>query len=369
MTRIERVQVALAGGRPDRVPRGEFELEPGLAAALVAGEKAGTSAGAGDLSFSWRTDAASPGNTTRRNPGAGFQLEVAARELLGMDLLAITPVAPVVELGNDGYRDAWGCRYADRGNLKLPLAPAIPDLGAATGYNLPDPASFDLQAIRRWREETDFFILAFVDGPFQGTGRLLDFTEFLLAAAAGEAAIGKLAAAVVDFNIELARLCREAGAHGIIIGDDIAYGRGTYIRPDLWRELFLPHLRRQVEGIKELGLPILYHSDGNLHSVLPDLAGLPLDGLQGLEPAAGMDIGAVKREYGEGLCLMGNFDLDLLVTGNPDTITTAVLSLLDVAAPGGGYIFSTACGILNASLPPENVLALYRAVDKYGIYR
>ncbi|MDN5361637.1 MAG: uroporphyrinogen decarboxylase [Moorella sp. (in: firmicutes)] len=338
MTHIERVQVALAGGRPDRVPRGEFELEPGLVAVLLG-----------------------------RAPD--FQSEVAARELLGMDLLAITPAAPVAEAGSGSYRDAWGCRYANRGNLKVPLAPAIPAIRVAADYTLPDPVSFNLQAIRRWREETDFFVLAFIDGPFQGTGRLLDFTEFLLAAAAGEKAIGKLAAAVVDFNIKLARLCRQAGAHGIIIGDDIAYGRGTYIRPDLWRELFLPLLRCQVEGIKEMGLPVLYHSDGNLQAVLPDLAGLPLDGLQGLEPAAGMDIGAVKREYGERWCLMGNFDLDLLVTGNPDTITAAARSLLDVAAPGGGYIFSTACGILNASLPPENVLALYRAVDKYGIYR
>ncbi|MGI9860521.1 uroporphyrinogen decarboxylase family protein [Moorella naiadis] len=369
MTHIERVRVALAGGRPDRVPRGEFALEPGLVAALVRREKAGTAAGAGDLSSSWRTDAAFPGHTTRRNPGASFQSEIAARELLGMDLLAVTPAAPVAEQGSDSYQDAWGCRYTNRGKLKVFLAPAIPDIGAAAGYTLPDPASFDLQAIRRWREETDFFVLAFVDGPFQGTGRLFDFTEFLLAAAAREGVIKELAAAVADFNLELARLCRQAGAHGIIIGDDIAYDRGTYIRPDLWRELFLPLLRCQVEGLKEMDLPVLYHSDGNLQAVLPDLAGLPLDGLQGLEPAAGMDIGAVKREYGEKLCLMGNFDLDLLVTGNPDTITAAVHSLLDVAAPGGGYIFSTACGILHASLPPENVLALYRAVDEYGRYQ
>ncbi|MDN5344068.1 MAG: uroporphyrinogen decarboxylase [Clostridia bacterium] len=344
MTHIERVQAALAGGRPDRVPRGEFELEPGLVATLLGLE--GTDASTSD-----------------------FYLEVAARELLGMDLLAVTPAAPVEELGSGSYRDAWGCRYHNGGRLRAPLAPAIPDIGAAAEYILPDPASFDLQAIRRWREETDFFILAFVDGPFQGTGKLFDFTDFLLAVAGRMGVITDLARAIVDFNLELARLCCQAGAHGIIIGDDIAYDRGTYIRPDLWRENFLPHLRRLVEGIKEMGLPVLYHSDGNLRAVLPDLAALPLDGIQGLEPAAGMDIGAVKREYGERLCLMGNFDLDLLVTGNPDTITAAVRSLLDVAAPGGGYIFSTACGILNASLPLENVLALYRAVEQYGSYQ
>ncbi|WP_338827062.1 uroporphyrinogen decarboxylase family protein [Neomoorella thermoacetica] len=339
MNHVERVQVTLARGRADRVPRGEFAIEPGLVAALLG----------------------------REGP-VGFSEEAAARELLGMDLLALTPGAPLEEQGDGSYRDVWGCRYQKRGGLTVLQAPAIQDIQSAAGYTLPDPGTFDLEAIRRWREETDFFVMAFVDGPFQGTGRLFDFTTFLLATAAREEAVEELAAAVVDFNLELARLCRQAGAHAIIIGDDIAYGQGTYIRPDIWRELFLPLLRHQVEGIKALGLPVIYHSDGNLKALLPDLAALALDGLQGLEPTAGMDIGTIKKEYGEKLCLMGNFDLDLLVSGDPETITAAAERLLAEAAPGGGYIFSTACGILNASLPPENVRALYRAVADGGVY-
>ncbi|CEP69160.1 Uroporphyrinogen decarboxylase (URO-D) [Moorella glycerini] len=339
MNHVERVQVALARGRPDRVPAGEFELEPGLVAALLG----------------------------REGP-AGFAEEVAARELLGMDLLAVTPQAPLKEEGNDCYQDIWGRRLRRQRGLTTVQAPAIPAVKEAASYRLPDASAFDLRSLRRWREETDFFIFAFVDGPFQGTNKLFDFTDFLLAVAGREGAISDLAAAVVDFNLELARLCVQAGAHGLLIGDDIAYERGTYIHPDLWREIFLPLLRRQVEAIKAMGVPVLYHSDGNLQAILPDLAALPLDGIQCLEPAAGMDIGAIKKKYGGCLCLMGNFDLNLLATGTPETITAAVEQLLLAAAPGGGYIFSTSSGILGADLPPRNVLALYQAVAKYGAY-
>nr|WP_277998730.1 uroporphyrinogen decarboxylase family protein [Moorella sulfitireducens] len=286
-----------------------------------------------------------------------------------MDLLAVTPRAPLKDEGNDCYRDAWGRRLQWRGGLVTVETPAIADLREAAGYRLPPACTFDLLPIKRWREETDFFVFAFVDGPFQGTGKLFDFTGFLLAVATGKRAVAELAAAVVDFNIELARLCVQAGAHALIIGDDIAYERGTYIRPALWRETFLPLLQRQVEAIKAMGVPVLYHSDGNLQAVLPDLASIPLDGIQGLEPGAGMDIGAIKKEYGGRLCLMGNFDLNLLATGTPETITAAARQLLLAASPGGGYIFSTSGGILSAGLPPENVLALYRATAEYGVYR
>lgn len=339
MNHVERVQVALSRGRPDRVPAGEFELEPGLVTVLLG----------------------------REGP-VGFAAEVAAREFLGMDLLAVTPRAPLKEEGNDCFRDVWGRRLRRQGGFTTVQAPAIPAIKEAASYRLPDANAFDLLLLRRWREETDFFVFAFVDGPFQGTGKLFDFTDFLLAVAGREGAISDLAAAVVDFNVELARLCVQAGAHALIIGDDIAYERGTYIRPALWREIFLPLLRRQVEAIKAMGVPVLYHSDGNLQAILPDLAALPLDGIQCLEPAAGMDIGTIKKEYGGRLCLMGNFDLNLLASGTPETITAAVEQLLLAAAPGGGYIFSTSSGILSADLPPQNVLALYRAVAEYGVY-
>ncbi|NLW07184.1 MAG: hypothetical protein GX039_04295 [Clostridia bacterium] len=341
MNKVERVLTALARGQADRVPRGEFEIEPGLVAALVGCQ-------GGKVSFAE---------------------EVAARELLAMDLLALAPQAVLREQGNGLYRDNWGRLLSKQGRLTTVQAAAIPDISAASAYRLPATASFNFEHIRRWREETDFFVFAFIDGPFQGTGQLFDFTTFLLALANRSEVINDLAAAVTELNLELARICHQAGAHAIIIGDDVAYRRGTYIHPDQWRALFLPHLRRLVEGLKRQDLPVLYHSDGNLNPILPDLASLPLDGLQCLEPAAGMDIGAVKQEYGQRLCLMGNFDLELLATGSPETINAAVNRLLAVAAPGGGYIFSTSSGVLNADLPLANVLALYQAVAAAGNYQ
>jgi len=369
MNHIERVQVALAGGRPDRVPAGEFEIAPALVAALLgkAAERDGDARGSGVQPGT--AGSGSGGIADFQSPASDLQLEAAARELLAMDLLAVTPAAPRRDEGGGCFRDAWGRLLQQQRGLTAVRAPAITDLAAAPSYRFPDAAGFDLSPLRRWREETDFFVFAFIDGPFQAVGKLFDFTDFLLAVAGREEAIKELAAAAVACNLELARRCREAGAHGFVIGDDIAYERGTYIHPDLWREVFLPFLRREAEGLQALGLPVLYHSDGNLKAVLPDLAVLPLAGLQCLEPAAGMDIGALKQEYGGRWCLMGNFDLDLLAAGTPEEVAAAARQLLQVAAPGGGYIFSTSGCILGAGLPVANVLALYRTVAEWGVYQ
>ncbi|WP_153018322.1 hypothetical protein [Neomoorella mulderi] len=56
-----------------------------------------------------------PGKLKSNNGGG------AGQEILGMYLLAVTPAAPVEKPGFGSYRDAWGCRYDNRGSLRVPL--------------------------------------------------------------------------------------------------------------------------------------------------------------------------------------------------------------------------------------------------------
>lgn len=304
MTGAERVYRAIARKAVDRVPKGEWRLAPALIAGLLGKE----------------------------GP-VGWEDEVAARELLGMDLVALAPAGPP------------------------------PAAGA------PGAAGLDYSLFRRWRSQTDFFVFALIDGPFQGVARRMDFTDFLLRVGSRDEGIEKLALEEADFTIEVARYCLKNGAHGVIIADDIAYTRGLYVNPVLLRELFLPLWRRQAGVLKAGRVPVFFHSDGNIMSLLPDLVAAGFTGLHSLEPAAGMDIARIKSEYGANLCLMGNIDLDFLVKAErEEEIAAGVRRLMAVASPGGGFIFSTSSGCLGDDLPPAKVLALYRSAGKYGTY-
>ncbi|HRT82560.1 MAG TPA: anaerobic ribonucleoside-triphosphate reductase, partial [Oscillospiraceae bacterium] len=62
-----------------------------------------------------------------------------------------------------------------------------------------------------------------------------------------------------------------AGAGGIMVGDDIAYNKGTYASPRDLRELLFPLLASQAEAIKRAGALPMFHSDGDLRAVFPDI--------------------------------------------------------------------------------------------------
>ncbi|MBS7634071.1 hypothetical protein KEJ34_01015 [Candidatus Bathyarchaeota archaeon] len=114
--------------------------------------------------------------------------------------------------------------------------------------------------------------------------------------------------------------------------------------------------------IHTLGLPAVLHSDGNVTPLMEDIVKMGFDGLQSLQPNA--DIVAVKRAWGDRICLMGNLDLDYLLTlGTPREVEAEVKKLISSVAPGGGFILSTT-NVLTRYVPPENALTIYLTAEK-----
>jgi uroporphyrinogen-III decarboxylase len=148
------------------------------------------------------------------------------------------------------------------------------------------------------------------------------------------------------------------------VNDDLAANQGPLVSPQVFREFFLPHMREVARTIKK---PWVFHSDGDIKPLLDDLLTLGMSAIHPIQPAA-MDLGEIKREYGERVCLVGNIDLDYTLTlGTPEEVDAEVRERIAAAAPGGGYILSSA-----NSLPDyckvENVWAMAAAVKKYGAY-
>jgi uroporphyrinogen decarboxylase len=93
-----------------------------------------------------------------------------------------------------------------------------------------------------------------------------------------------------------------------------------------------------------------------------------IDGLDPLEPVAGMDIGRVKREYGRRICLVGNVDCSYLLSfGTPDQVVEAVKETIAKGSPGGGHILASSNSI-HPGVNPQNYLAMIKAARKYGRY-
>lgn len=154
-------------------------------------------------------------------------------------------------------------------------------------------------------------------------------------------------------------------------GDDVASQTGMLISPRLWRAQVKPALAKVFAVGKARGVPVAYHCCGALRPILPDLIELGMDVLNPVQVnCPGMDIFALKREFGAQITFMGGLDTQyLLPTGSADEVRRAVGRLLAEVACGGGYILA-ASHTIPPETPDENIFALYAAagVSREEIY-
>ncbi len=159
----------------------------------------------------------------------------------------------------------------------------------------------------------------------------------------------------------------EAGVDVLFVTDDYADNHGPLISPKLFREYELPNLKKIVEIGKRHDVPVLKHSDGNLHPILDDLVDTGIDGLHPIEPGV-MDLGEVKARFGDRICLLGNVDCRyVLPFGSEDDVRKDVRRCIDAAGMGGGFIL-TSSNSIHSNVKVENVYAMVEEVRNYGRY-
>jgi len=154
---------------------------------------------------------------------------------------------------------------------------------------------------------------------------------------------------------------------GVWYSDDIAYSEGLMISPKILRRFLFPWIRKMVQVCRERGLPFIYHSDGKLWDVMPDLMEIGINALHPIEPKA-MDIREVKKKFGNKLCLIGNIDLGYTLTrGTPQEVEEEVKQRLREIAPGGSYCMGSSNTITHY-VPLGNYRAMIETTLKYGCY-
>ncbi len=163
------------------------------------------------------------------------------------------------------------------------------------------------------------------------------------------------------------RAC-ECGVDAVFIANDMGLSTGTILSPNDLRRFFFPHLAKQISEIKKTGVKVILHSCGNVNDILDDIVLSGADCLNNIQKSAGMDIGAVKRSYGDRIALMGNVDATNIMTApDPQTIRAEVARTIGIASQGGGHILATDHSF-HKGIPIENVYAFLEAAREYGCY-
>ncbi|MHB0857333.1 MAG: uroporphyrinogen decarboxylase family protein [Anaerolineae bacterium] len=183
----------------------------------------------------------------------------------------------------------------------------------------------------------------------------------------------ELAEALLDrvTGIRLAQAVRlaEAGVDMVSLSDDIGIQQSMIMSPAMWRRWIKPRMAALIAAVRRVrpGIPFRYHSDGWFEPVLPDLIEIGVTSLITVQPEC-MDIYAIKRRYGDALCLEGTIGCQSeLMVGTADEVRRMVRTQCEGLKPGGGFIASPANGV-EPDVPWENLVALFEALDTYGQY-
>jgi uroporphyrinogen decarboxylase len=225
------------------------------------------------------------------------------------------------------------------------------------------PLELAVEEISWWRRETQFYIFALVEGPFQGSLSHIPFEKYCRLVLKEEGKVRELAQKVTENLIEKAKRCILNGADGIIIADDIACNRHTLLSPKVLRSLVFPQLKRILYSLKEFNVPVFYHSDGNINSVLEHIANLGFDGIHSLQPSAQVNMEEVKKKYGEKLTLWGNIEFETYPQKSAQELVEWSLAIVSSCSSTGGFIFGSSAG-LSEKTSVEAVLAVYQELKE-----
>jgi hypothetical protein len=169
----------------------------------------------------------------------------------------------------------------------------------------------------------------------------------------------------------LAKIYQVVGSQVTVIfatGTDFGAQNGPFISPKTYRELYMP-FHRQVNQWIHAHTPwkSFIHSCGSVVKLIPDFIEAGFDILNPLQTsAAGMDPQTLKERFGEQLVFWGG-GVDTQKTlpfGTPDEIRAEVHERMRIFGKGGGFVFNTIHNV-QASIPAENLVALYQAVAEY----
>jgi uroporphyrinogen decarboxylase len=286
------------------------------------------------------------------------------------------------------YHDEWGIthhRPKENGLyfsvVKVPLPGT--DLTVADISNYPWPDIANLERMAGLRElavqyRTAGYAVVLKDafaGIFEFAQRIVGMENLLMMMITNEKASCALFDKLLELKLDYWQTA--LGELGDLVdivtyADDYGTQTSQIISPDMFRRLVKPRVKVLFESFSKLAphAKRFFHSDGNVRPLIPDFLEMGVDILNPIHiRARDMQPAALKRDFGRDLVFWGGgVDTQgILPHGKPAEIKDDVRRNIDALAPGGGYVFNTIHNI-QADVTPENIMAMWEALQEYGVY-
>lgn len=349
---FQRVAAALARQEPDRVPLGEFLIDPPVKEAFIGQHV---------------------GNSLTRADNYDVAADVEFWYRAGYDYMHLAPNYLGLFTGGWNLQEGDYSLYDERPVQKAWMEEhrgIIRTTDDVERYPWPDADEVDLgdliQAARLLPE--GMRLTSGTWGIFETTRALLGFEGVAYALYDQPGLVESVLERVGEFLFRLfLRVLELPNLGALWFADDLSSTDTYFVNPAWYRQHLFPWMRKYNEAAAGCRLPVIYHCDGVMWDVLPDIVDCGFAAIQPVEPKA-MDIAEVKRQYGNHLCLIGNIDLGgCLTMGTPDQVEAEVHQRIREVGQGGGYMVGSSNSI-TSYVPLANYRALIEAAFKWGWY-
>jgi uroporphyrinogen decarboxylase len=296
-------------------------------------------------------------------------------EDLGVDVRHLdAPAPPEREVGKGIYQNFWGERFVRQqtpwGPMRHDVKGALADartLADLEAFDWPTPDAIDRSHLaEQCRRYENYAVLYGFADVWQRPALVRGWEAMFLDMVERPDWAHFLSRTFTDFYIEDYTRAAEITAGRIdlyLLISDLGSQRGPLISTAMFREFVAPYLKEMIDRIHHLGGRVLFHSCGAIRPLIPDLIRLGVDVLDPIQPVGpSMQPEGLKAEFGDRLTFHGGIDMQrLLPTGSPAEVEAEARRYCEVLGAGGGYVLAPA-HLFQPDVPPENVLAVYRAV-------
>jgi uroporphyrinogen decarboxylase len=270
------------------------------------------------------------------------------------------------------FRNQWGTVVQMAAEaLPHPVDGPISSGNDLDEWTPPDPDApwrFEvLEAVVKRYKGEKAIIASFAD-PFNVANEMRGASDHYMDFVRNPRLVDRLAAVITDYYLRYLRNCIEAGADIIFITGDYATTKWPMLSPGHFAKHVIPYLKTLVDASIEGGALTMKHTDGNIMPILDQIVDTGIHGLHPIDPNAGMDLGQMKKDYGDRLCLIGNVDCAHVLTwGSVEEVRQDVKRCIRQAARGGGFICMSSNSI-HSGVTAERYVAMVDAIREYGQY-
>lgn len=305
------------------------------------------------------------------------------QEILGTDgkidwwtsLARSTPARMWRYISADGIiRDLWGHEMRLVNSIsgtyeefhRYPLADAH-SVQEIMDYHWPKPEHWDFtefgNVVTDLKKDNDYHIRFRAGSVFEYAWQLRGMEQFMIDLATEPEISTAIMAAITEILCEVLEKVLSANNKSIdmvYFYDDVGSQENLMISRRMWQRLIRPHHEKLISVIKKYNKKVMYHTDGAIRPIIPDLIDMGIDVLNPIQPTAkNLLPKSLKDEFGDRLSFHGGIDIvETLPKGTPEKVKDEVRERISEMSVNGGYIMCSSHHI-QSDTPLENVLAMY----------